>query len=97
MRNVRVTDLVGLQAMILLVCMPGAGVATACVAPYRPFLPDNSQATLDYADLIRTDFENYIEDIQRYFHCLEDERARAFAEARKVSEEYGRFLKLVGN
>jgi hypothetical protein len=45
-----------------------------------------------YADLIRVDFESYIADVQDYFRCLDEERARAFVEAREVSEEYGRFL-----
>lgn len=81
--------------MVSLTCLPGAGVAGSCLAPPRPFVPSDSQAARDYADLIRTDFESYIEDIQRYFRCLDSERARAFEEAREVSEEYGRFLKLV--
>lgn len=48
-----------------------------------------------YADLIRADFEAYIADIQDYFRCVDEERARAFAEAREVSEDYGRFLNAV--
>jgi hypothetical protein len=83
--------------MVILACFPGAGVAASCLAPPRPFLPSDSQAARDYADLIRGDFETYIEDIQRYFRCLDSERARAFEEAREVSEEYGRFLQLVGD
>ena len=83
--------------MVILACIPGAGVAESCLAPPRPFLPSDSQAARDYADLIRGDFEVYIEDIQSYFHCLDGERARAFEEAREVSEEYGRFLQLVGD
>lgn len=83
--------------MVILVCLPGAGVAASCLAPPRPFLPSDSQAARDYADLIRGDFETYIEDIQSYFRCLDSERARAFEEAREVSEEYGRFLQLVGD
>jgi hypothetical protein len=45
-----------------------------------------------YADLIRADFEVYVTDVQDYFRCLDAERARAFTEAREVSEDYGRFL-----
>ena len=81
--------------MVILACLPGAGAAASCLAPPRPFLPSDSQAARDYADLIRGDFETYIQDIQSYFRCLEGERARAFEEAREVSEEYGRFLELV--
>jgi len=71
-----------------------AGVASAetCLAPSRPFVPSDPQAAQEYADLIRNDFEAYIQGIQRYFRCLDNERARAFQEAREVSEEYGRFL-----
>ena len=83
--------------MVILACFPGAGVAASCLAPPRPFVPSDSEAARDYADLIRTDFETYIQDIQSYFRCLDGERARAFEEAREVSEEYGRFLELVGD
>ena len=83
--------------MVFLACLPGAAVAASCVAPPRPFLPSDSDAARDYAALIRGDFEVYIAEIQSYFRCLDGERARAFEEARQVSEEYGRFLQLVGD
>jgi len=97
LRNPRLTGLLLLQAMALLISAPGPGFAESCLAPPRPFLPNDSQAARDYADLIRGDFEDYIQDIQSYFRCLDDERARAFEEAREVSEDYGRFLQLVGD
>ena len=97
MKNPRLTCLLPLQAMALLICLPGPGFAESCFAPARPFLPSDSQAARDYADIIRGDFENYIQDIQSYFRCLDSERARAFEEAREVSEDYGRFLQLVGD
>ncbi|MEH6832751.1 MAG: hypothetical protein V7661_18115 [Sulfitobacter sp.] len=73
-----------------------SALAETCFAPSRPFVPNDPQAAQKYADLIRNDFEAYIQDIQSYFRCLDDERARAFQEAREVSEEYGRFHRLVG-
>ncbi len=97
MRNPRLTCLLPLQAMVLLICVPGPVLAESCFAPARPFLPSDSQAARDYADIIRGDFEDYIQDIQSYFRCLDGERARAFEEAREVSEDYGRFLQLVGD
>ena len=66
--------------------------AETCLAPSRPFVPNDPQAAQQYAEIIRRDFEAYIQDIQSYFRCLDEERARAFQEAREVSEEYGRFL-----
>ena len=62
--------------MVILACLPGAGVAASCLAPPRPFVPSDSEAARDYADLIRGDFETYIQDIQSYFRCLDGERAR---------------------
>ena len=97
MRNPRLTDLLPLQAMVLLICVPGPVLAESSFASARPFLPSDSQAARDYADIIRGDFEDYIQDIQSYFRCLDGERARAFEEAREVSEDYGRFLQLVGD
>lgn len=84
-----------MQAVALLMLVPVASQAGSCLAPVRPFVPSDSQAARDYADIIRKDFEVYIADIQDYFRCLELERARAFEEAREVSQDYGRFLELV--
>ena len=79
--------------MLLLILGVGvAGPAAACTPPERPFLPQSQEDMRTYADLIRGDFEAYIADVQDYFRCLDEERARAFVEAREVSEEYGRFL-----
>ncbi len=97
MRNPRLRCLLPLQAVVLLICVPGLVLAESCFAPARPFLPSDSQAARDYSDIIRGDFEDYIQDIQSYFRCLDSERARAFEEAREVSEDYGRFLQLVGD
>lgn len=97
MRNLRLKDLPLLRAMPILLVVPGAGFADSCLAPTRPFVPSDSQSMLDYKDIIRQDFEDYIIDIQRYFRCLDSERARAFEEAREVSADYGRFLRLVGD
>ncbi|MCR8549969.1 MULTISPECIES: hypothetical protein [Rhodobacterales] len=83
------------QAILLVTCLPGHAFAASCLPPPRPFVPSDSEAARDYADLIRSDFELYIRDIQSYFRCLEEERARAFEEAREVSQDYGRFLELV--
>jgi hypothetical protein len=86
-------------ALALVVCVALAGSATAetCLAPPRPFVPSDARAVRDYADILRSDFDLYIRDIQSYFRCLDAERARAFEEAREVSEEYGRFLQLLEN
>lgn len=80
------------QIIVFLILWAGGASAQTCFAPSRPFVPSDPQAAQEYADLIRADFEVYIQDIQSYFRCLDDERARAFQEAREVSEEYGRFL-----
>ena len=97
MRNLRLKGLHLLRAMPILLVVPGAGFADSCLAPTRPFVPSDSQSMRDYRDIIRRDFEVYITDIQDYFRCLEQERARAFEEAREVSQDYGRFLELVGD
>ena len=78
--------LVLMIAMFAAVCP-----AHACSPPERPFLPASKEDMRLYADLIRGDFETYISEVQVYFRCLDEERSRAFLEAREVSEEYGRF------
>lgn len=83
--------------VILLSALLGSSASSAtCLAPQRPFVPSDPRAAQEHAVLIRADFEVYIQDIQRYFRCLDGERMRAFQEAREVSEEYGRFHGLVG-
>jgi len=85
-----------IHTIVFLIILAGGASAQTCFAPARPFAPSDPQSAQEYADLIRTDFEVYIQDIQSYFRCLDDERARAFQEAREVSEEYGRFLGSLG-
>nr|WP_223814409.1 MULTISPECIES: hypothetical protein [Paracoccaceae] len=55
-------------------------------------MPQSQDDMRTYADLIRGDFEAYIADVQDYFRCVDEERARVFSEARDVSEDYERFL-----
>ena len=83
-------------SVFLLIGFPAGAIAQTCHAPPRPFVPTDPKDVQEYRDLIRRDFETYIAEIQAYFRCLEEERARAFAEARDVSEEYGRLLQITG-
>ena len=78
--------------VLLITVLVAGGPAHACTPPERPFLPTSREDMRTYADLIRGDFEAYIVDVQEYFRCLDEERARAFIEAREVSEDYGRFV-----
>ena len=78
--------------VLLITVFVVSGPASACTPPERPFLPTSREDMRAYADLIRGDFEAYIADVQDYFRCLDEERARAFVEAREVSEDYGRFV-----
>ena len=95
MRNPRLTGLAPIASYGPSDLRPEPVLAESCFAPPRPFLPSDSRAILDYENIIRQDFENYISDIQSYFRCLDGERARAFEEAREVSEDYGRFLQVM--
>ncbi|MEH6741051.1 MAG: hypothetical protein V7695_21260 [Sulfitobacter sp.] len=78
--------------MLLILASVEYAEAETCLAPVRPFVPNDSLAVREYADIIRQDFEFYIQDIQNYFRCLDKERARAFQEAREVSQQYQLFL-----
>ena len=80
---------------LLITAVVVAGPVHACTPPERPFLPASREDMRTYADLIRGDFEAYIAAVQDYFRCIDEERARAFIEAREVSEEYGRFIEAV--
>ena len=81
--------------MLLVLGVGATGPAAACISPERPFLPQSQEDMRTYADLIRADFEAYIADVQEYFRCIDEERARAFTEARKVSDGYARFLNAI--
>jgi len=70
-------------------------IASACTAPERSFLPERTEDIQEYADLLRSDFEGYISDIQEYFRCLDAERQRAFHEAQKVSRDYGSLVEIL--
>lgn len=84
-------------SIVLLATIASPAIGETCLAPQRPYIPSDSQSAREYSDLIRSDFELYIRDVQSYFRCLEEERQRAFEEAREVSEEYGKFLDSVGD
>lgn len=66
-----------------------------CLAPTRPYVPRDPVAAVAYADLIKADFEAYFREAQEYFRCVEEERARTFAQAGAVSESYAKFLQVV--
>ena len=83
-----------LAPVFLSALIAGQAHGQTCYSPERPFVPTDPQDVQEYRDLIGRDFETYIADIQSYFRCLEEERARAFEEAREVSQEYGRFLEI---
>ena len=70
-------------------------LASACIAPERPFLPARPADVRAYADLLRADFEGYIAEVQEYFRCLDAERQRAFLEAQEVSRDYGRLVEIL--
>ena len=94
LRSLRTRWCRGALSILLALFMAPGTAAETCTAPVRPFVPSAPRAVRDYADIIRSDFELYIRDVQRYFRCVDAERARAFAEAREVGEDYGRFLEL---
>ena len=96
MRNLRLCSSTLAWAAVLSLALTRVAAAETCLAPLPPFVPNDPQAAQEYAEIIRQDFEFYIRDIQDYFRCLDAERARAFGEAREVSEAYGRFLQLDG-
>lgn len=62
--------------MLLILGVGATGPAAACISPERPFLPQSQEDMRTYADLIRGEFEAYIADVQDYFRCLDEERAR---------------------
>lgn len=90
--NLRLCRNALLCAVVLSFGLAAPSNAETCYPPTVPFVPSDQKAQRELADLIRRDFETYIADVQEYFRCLDAERARAFEEAREVSEDYGRFL-----
>ena len=84
------------QVILLSFAYVSSANSATCLAPQRPFVPNDPAVVAAYANLIGQDFENYIQDIQRHFRCLEEERARALAEAQIVSKDYGAFLSSLG-
>ncbi len=90
--NLRLCRNCVIPALIIWSFLATTASAKTCYPPRVPFVPDDLAAQLEFEDLIKQDFEDYIADIQEYFRCLDSERARAFEEAREVSELYGQFL-----
>ncbi|TNC46188.1 hypothetical protein FHG66_19320 [Rubellimicrobium rubrum] len=74
--------------------LPCVAQPVGCIPPIRPFLPSDPRDVRAYADLLRQDFEAYIEDFDAYLRCLDAERARVFEEGQEVTQEYGRLRAL---
>lgn len=92
LRNLRLCSSTFAWGVILAVALVSSAGAETCIAPIRPFVPSDPHAVQEFRDLIIQDFEFYIHDVQGYFRCLDGERARAFDEAREVSQQYQLFL-----
>lgn len=90
--NLRLCRAFRLHAIVSSVVLAAPVSPETCYPPTVPFVPGDPSAQREFADLIKRDFESYIADAQVYFRCLDTERARAFEEAKTVSEDYGRFL-----
>ena len=97
-RNLRLSfrSVARLIFSLVIVLSPHDVSAESCEAPPRPFVPKVAQVSVEFADIIRRDFDLYFRDIQSYLRCLDAERARAFQEAREVSKDYGRFVQQAG-
>lgn len=54
------SHMLGMAALFVTV----AQMASACIAPEKPYLPARPEDVRAYADLLRADFEGYIADIQ---------------------------------
>ena len=82
-----------LGATICLLAYPVGGYETSfCVPPEAPYLPETDGDLRDYADLIRTDFEDYFRAVSDFTTCLTEARAEAIVEAEEVGVQYRRFL-----
>lgn len=92
LRNLRLCGSTFAWAVVLAVALVSSAGAESCVAPIRPYVPNDPSAVQEFRDLIRQDFEFYIHEVQEYFRCLDGERGRAFDEAREVSQQYQLFL-----
>ncbi|MFT4701338.1 MAG: hypothetical protein ACI90E_002016 [Yoonia sp.] len=95
LRNLRLYWSAVVLVIVLSLLLAGRVDAETCITPTRPFVPSDPNAAQEFRNLIRQDFENYIQDVQEYFRCLDQERTRAFDEAREVSVEYGLFLETI--
>jgi len=80
---------------VLMMASSTPGFAQGCMAPAVPYLPADRADIRTYANILRADFETYFADAQAYFHCLEQERSRAFVEAQEVTAAYARMLEVL--
>lgn len=93
-RNLRLSGAAIVLASILWLCSLQSVVAETCIAPTRPFVPSSMEAVREFRELIKNDFEQYIQDVQQYFGCIDAERVQVLQEAHEVSQEYARFLEI---
>ena len=73
------------------------GLAQTCIPPTRPYSPNNAEIAREYADILRQDFETYLQNVQRFFLCLDQARVEMVGITNEVIEDYQRFLEIVGD
>ena len=66
--------------------------AQNCLRPIAPYVPERADDIRVYSDILRLGMEACFAKMQRYFRCIDSERAEVFEEARSASEAYGRVL-----
>ena len=69
-----------------------ATAAPVCTPPIPPFLPENDQTFMEYADLLNEAFELYFSEMSSYSTCLNQAHADLLTEAHAVSALHSQFL-----
>lgn len=89
------------HAIFLVVLLQGPDVLAAqeirvgCLPPVPPDTALPADVLRQYPQELSIEFEEYFRAVADYIACLDAERAAAFDEARRVTERYTDFLKVV--
>lgn len=67
------------------VCASAQGVCLEPVEPY-PYRVEKSDAA--FYEIVRTEYETYLLDIEAYLACLSDERRRVMARSRVILDNW---------
>lgn len=79
-------------AIVLIALAPSCAAAQeGCLPPLEPYPYEPPRDDPELRQMIDEEYQAYIDDIEAYMRCLQDESSRAMTEAREVLQRWTKY------